>query len=72
MECIIALLLAEDALAVLGWSLVWVLLVLSIKLSESDGEGEQHQQEEAQELSKLLQHLTHGDLVRDGSVCFTD
>lgn len=62
MECIIALLLAENAPAVHGWILVWVFLVLSIKLGESNGEGEQHQQEEAQKLSKLLQHLTHGDL----------
>lgn len=39
-ECIIALLLAEYALTVLGWILVWVFLVLSIKLGESNGEGE--------------------------------
>lgn len=39
-ERIIALLLAEYALAVVGWTLVWVFLVLSIKLSESNGEGE--------------------------------
>lgn len=36
--------------------------VLPIKLCESDGEGEQHQQEQAQKLAKILQHLTHGDL----------
>lgn len=62
MECIVALLLAEDALAVHGGILVVVRLVLAIELRESDGEGEQHQQEEAQELAKVLQHLTHGDL----------
>lgn len=39
-----------------------VFLVLPIKLRESDGEGEQHQQEQAQKLAKILQHLTHGDL----------
>lgn len=66
MECIVALLLAEDALAVHGGILVMVRLVLAIELRESDGEGEQHQQEEAQELAKVLQHLTHGDL-RGGS-----
>lgn len=65
MECVVALLLAEYALAVLGLVLVRVFVVLSVKLSESNGEGEQHQQEEAQELSKLLQHLTHGDLGRN-------
>lgn len=39
-ECIIALLLAEYSLAVLGLMLVRVFPVLPIKLSESDGEGE--------------------------------
>lgn len=66
MECIVALLLAENALAVHGGILVVVRLVLPVELRESDGEGEQHQQEEAQELAKVLQHLTHGDLSGGG------
>lgn len=65
MECVIALLLAEDAPAVLGWIVFLIFLVLPIELGESNGEGEQHKQEEAQKLSKLLQHLSHGDLARD-------
>lgn len=39
-ECVIALLLTEYAFTVLGWILIWVFLVLSIKLSQSNGEGE--------------------------------
>ena len=63
-EGVVALLLAEDPLAV-GGVLVWVLVVLPVELREADGEGEQDQQEQAQELPKLLQHLAHGDLLRD-------
>lgn len=59
MECIVALLRAENALAVHGGILVVVRLVLPVELREPDGEGEQHQQEKAQELAKVLQHLTH-------------
>lgn len=62
MEGVVALLLAEDALAVFGRVLVGVFLVLPIQLCEPDGEREQHQQEETQKLPKLLQHLTHRDL----------
>lgn len=64
MEGVIALLLAEDALAVFGRVLVGVFLVLPVQLGEPDCEREQHQQEEAQKLPKLLQHLTHRDLER--------
>ena len=63
-EGVVALLLAEDALAV-GGVLVRVLVVLTVELREADGEGEQDQQEQAQELPELLQHLAHGDLRRD-------
>lgn len=71
-ERIVALPLAEYALAVLWWILVRVLLVLSVKLGESNGEGEQHQQEEAQKLPKLLQHLTHGDLRIHEYMCLVN
>lgn len=64
MECIVALLRAEDALAVRRSILVRVFVVLSVQLGETNGEGEQHEQEEAQKLSELLQHLAHGDLAR--------
>lgn len=61
-EGVVALLLAEDALAVFGRVRVGVLLVLPVELREPDCEREQHQQEETQKLPKLLQHLTHRDL----------
>lgn len=62
MEGIVALLRAEDALTVLCLVLGGLLLVFSVELSETNGEGDEDQQEQAQELAKLLQHLTHRDL----------
>lgn len=64
MEGVVALLLAEDALAVFGRVLVGVVPVLPVQLGEPDCEGKQHEQEEAQKLPKFLQHLPHGDLER--------
>lgn len=72
-EGVVALLLAEDALAVFGRVLVGFFLVLPVQLCEPDCEREQHQQEETQKLPKLLQHLTHRDLQdRKSLILLTD
>lgn len=53
---VVALLLTEDALAVLAliFGSGWILLVFSIQLCQADGERDEHEQEQAEELPKLL------------------
>lgn len=69
MEGVVALLFTKDSFAVLGvvFALGRIPLVFSVKLRQANGEGEEHQQEQAQELSKLLKHLTHRDLRKQTS-----
>lgn len=64
MKRVVALPLTEDAFAVFAFVFAsgWILLVLSIQLCQADGERDEHQQEQAKKLAKLLKHLTHGDL----------
>lgn len=64
MKRVVALLLTEDPFAVFAFVFAsgWILLVLSIQLCQTDGERDEHQQEQAKKLAKLLKHLTHGDL----------
>lgn len=56
MKGVLALLLTEDALTVLGFifGCGWILLVFSIQLCQADGERDEHEQEQAKKLPKLL------------------